>query len=143
MYYYSYTSVHNIYQLNCSGSEGNILDCPYSMTTDGLCSMNSDANVFCKSKFHQQLMSLLIIVLKVTYLLFFFPLFLADALTPSDCDDGAVRLVGGVTQYEGLIEVCVNKVWGSVCGYPGTGWGDEEASIVCKQLGALPMGKYY
>ncbi len=60
----------------------------------------------------------------------------------NDCDDGAIRLVGGVTQYDGLIEVCVNKAWGTVCGYPGAGWGDEEAKIVCRQLGALSIGQY-
>ena len=61
--------------------------------------------------------------------------------TPSDCVEGDVRLVSGSTLYEGLVEVCVNSAWGSVCGYPGTGWGDEEAALVCSQLGAMAIGR--
>ena len=61
-------------------------------------------------------------------------------MTDKECVDGTVRLVGGDSEYEGIVQVCVNRAWGSVCGYPGTGWGAEEAAIVCKQLGALTIG---
>ena len=49
----------------------------------------------------------------------------------SNCTDGNVRLVGGTSQYEGRLEVCVNKAWGTVC---DDSWGSAEAKIVCKQL---------
>ena len=43
-----------------------------------------------------------------------------------------VRLVGGLTPTEGLVEICLNGVWGSVCSY---WWDDSAASVVCRQLG--------
>ena len=50
VYYYSYTPLHSIHQLNCTGSESRILDCLHSSeaTTSNPCSLNNDANVFCK-----------------------------------------------------------------------------------------------
>ena len=64
-------------------------------------------------------------------------------MVSDDCNDGDIRLVSsnGEMQYEGTVQVCVSKVWGTVCGYTGTGWGDEEARVVCTQLGALSIGR--
>ena len=47
------------------------------------------------------------------------------------CNHGNVRLVGGYTDYEGRVEVCINGYWGHVCDdrfYTST------ALVVCKQL---------
>ena len=54
------------------------------------------------------------------------------------CTEGAVRLLGGVTKYEGLVEVCVGGVWGVVC---PSGWDVREATVVCKQLGFTGIGE--
>ena len=43
-----------------------------------------------------------------------------------------MRLVGGSSYNEGVVEVYYNGRWGSVCYY---GWDEQDASIVCKQLG--------
>ncbi|XP_019854464.1 PREDICTED: scavenger receptor cysteine-rich type 1 protein M130-like isoform X2 [Amphimedon queenslandica] len=48
------------------------------------------------------------------------------------CVDGKVRLVDGSLNQEGRVEVCVNGVWGSIC---GQGWSTSDARVVCKQLG--------
>ena len=48
------------------------------------------------------------------------------------CTEGAIRLLGGTTQYEGRIEVCLNRIWGTVC---DDFWGAINAGVVCKQLG--------
>ena len=55
-----------------------------------------------------------------------------------DCETGEVRLVGGVTgSSSGVVEVCVNGVWGTVCGYNNE-WTLENAAVVCRQLN-LPI----
>ena len=47
---------------------------------------------------------------------------------------GDVRLVGGVANSSsGLLEVCVNEVWGTVCDNVN-GWNNENAAVVCRQL---------
>ena len=48
------------------------------------------------------------------------------------CDNGDVRLVNGRLDSEGRVEVCYNNHWGTVC---HDGWGDEEAIVVCRELG--------
>ena len=50
----------------------------------------------------------------------------------SDCTERALRLVGGSTDREGRVEVCVDGRWGTVC---GERWGDTEAGLVCARLG--------
>lgn len=57
-----------------------------------------------------------------------------------DCVDGDIRLVGGSTTLEGRVEVCFNNAWGAVC---DNSFGNEEASVVCSQLGFLRAGKYF
>ena len=51
------------------------------------------------------------------------------------CEDGDVRLVGGSKEGEGLVEVCVNSRWGTVCGDRNSQWDGSEAAVVCHQLG--------
>ena len=48
------------------------------------------------------------------------------------CDDGDLRLVGGETEYEGLLEVCFSQRWGTV---NGDGWTASDTQVACRQLG--------
>ena len=59
---------------------------------------------------------------------------------PVNCTTGDIRLVGGVLESEGRLEVCINQVWGTVCRY---GWSYVDSSVACRQLGYNKLGIYY
>ena len=46
--------------------------------------------------------------------------------------DGQVRLTGGLTVNQGLVEVYCNGQWGTVC---DDAFGQSDADTVCRQLG--------
>lgn len=52
--------------------------------------------------------------------------------TEPECNETDVRIVGGYIPTVGRVEVCLNGTWGTVC---HGDWGDEEAQVVCRQLG--------
>lgn len=43
-----------------------------------------------------------------------------------------VRLINGINEYEGLVEVWRDGNWGKVC---GDHWGIDDAKVICRQLG--------
>ena len=53
-------------------------------------------------------------------------------------------------QYEGRVEVCINRVWGTVCSSRYNPywwswsysyyWGTPDSNVVCKQLGHMELG---
>ncbi|KAL5460336.1 hypothetical protein EMCRGX_G033781 [Ephydatia muelleri] len=55
----------------------------------------------------------------------------------SGCVDGDLRLVGGPNQQSGRVEVCFSGVWGTIC---HNGWNDDDATVVCRQLGYRAEG---
>ena len=50
------------------------------------------------------------------------------------CNHGDVRLVNGDTQSEGIVEVCFNNGWGTIC---DTEWSNNDAMVVCNQLNII------
>lgn len=51
---------------------------------------------------------------------------------------GDLRLVGGENFTEGRLEICYNSTWGTIC---DNGFGVEDATVACIQLGFSDQGK--
>ena len=49
-----------------------------------------------------------------------------------DCEDGDLRLFGGESESEGLLEVCFSQRWGTI---NGDGWTSHDTQVACRQLG--------
>ena len=54
------------------------------------------------------------------------------------CVDGEVKLVGGVSNGTGTVQLCLNGKFGTICGY---GFNTDEAQVVCGALGFQREGK--
>ena len=48
------------------------------------------------------------------------------------CTTGSIRLMDGVTDRDGRVEVCVEGQWTRVC---HGNWDFRDAAVVCNQLG--------
>ena len=53
-------------------------------------------------------------------------------LVNDSCANESMRLVNGTTMFDGIVEVCLNGVWGNIISY---GWNTPDAEVVCRQLG--------
>ena len=55
-----------------------------------------------------------------------------------NCTDGDIRLYGGSTPNEGILHVCANGVWGTVCS--NSYWNSINTDVACFQLGYYNYG---
>jgi deleted-in-malignant-brain-tumors protein 1 len=53
--------------------------------------------------------------------------------------EGEVRLVDGIIDNEGRVEVCTNGIWGAIC---SQGWDTTDAHVICTQLGYPQLEPY-
>lgn len=58
----------------------------------------------------------------------------------TNCTDDSVRLMGGLQPTEGRVEVCVQGRWTGVC---QRDWSDQDAFVVCRQLGNPATGMWF
>ena len=107
---------------NCTGLESMLQSCQQSTHT---CASQYDVGVICQGKNIPMLINFTFHLHFIT-----FP-FSAQSVTASNCSDGEVRLVGGANITLGVVEVCINNAWGTVC---NTRFGTDEAKVICKQL---------
>ena len=56
---------------------------------------------------------------------------------PLDCTNGDVRLIGGNSFNEGIIEVCINGDWVTIC---DNTWDTKDAIVACRQLNLPTKG---
>lgn len=54
------------------------------------------------------------------------------------CNDGDIRLVGGASDHEGTVQICMSEAWGTVC---DDMWNNLGAQVLCRQLGFSTRSK--
>ena len=54
------------------------------------------------------------------------------------CRNGDLRVVGGLAQNEGRVELCWNETWGTIC---DGRWSLDDAKVACWQLGLSRLSK--
>lgn len=57
-----------------------------------------------------------------------------------ECTSGMVRLSNGTSNKEGRVERCIDGMWTTIC---DNSWDDNDASVVCNQLGFSASGKQF
>ena len=110
----------HINDLNCTGTEASLWDCPMNGINDYSCNNLDDSAVICQCKLQ------IISTVCSHYGL------LVPGVVNSSCTRDDLRLTDGSNQYEGRVEYCVNGMWGSVC---DTNWNNYNAYTVCRELG--------
>ena len=55
------------------------------------------------------------------------------------CESGSIRLVGGMVPWEGRVEVCRDRTWGTVC---DDFWSTEDATVACRWAGFSPISQF-
>ena len=55
----------------------------------------------------------------------------------TSCEEGLVRVVDGFDPSNGRVEYCRHRMWSAVC---SEGWDNNDATVVCRQLGYNPSG---
>ena len=58
----------------------------------------------------------------------------------SNCRHGDIRLVGGKNNREGIVEICINNLWGRVC---TSGWNTGVANVTCRHAGFSSQGTLF
>ena len=103
----------------CQGTELSLLDCSYDSDT--------------REDDHSKDVMLQCQQCETVYILCTLNAYTISA----SCSDGDIRLVNGVMQYDGLVEVCFDQKWGTV---NGNRWSDVDTQLVWRHLGYQTTG---
>ena len=108
--------------------EANLNDCPYVGSTEETCAASDNVYIVCQGK---RLTAQIVLSIIISHK--------ALGTAYSDCEDGEVRLTGGLNVREGRVEICFNKAWGTVC---STRFSNVDAAVACSSMDFDKKGKH-
>ena len=56
----------------------------------------------------------------------------------AQCNENSIKLIGELSQNEGIVAICLGGSWGKVCGRFRS---DSVSTVICRQLGFSTVGK--
>ena len=104
-----------LYLLECKGDEESLVNCSSAEPSIHTCLNWEDAILHCRGECRQNI-----------------GLLLTLKNAEQECNGTDVRLVDGLTELDGSIQICRNGLWVSVL---ANKWDYREAQVVCRQLG--------
>ena len=117
---------HVVTNINCLGNEANLLGCSHSIVRNSSCSSNRFAGLSCGG----------IIYICNRIKRVHFTCSISSILVP--CVENSTRQFSHTTSSRSMVvEICRNGHYTTIC---GQNWGNEEASVVCGELGFSPAG---
>ena len=124
-YYNEHSFPFHIVDLNCTGVEQNIWNCP----SNGLlkCPSNVDAAISCL----EGLETVSTLFKSCFYIL-------VPIVHYANCSNGQLRLSGGSSPLDGRLEICYNNVWFAMC-YTYNRIANQK--VICEALGYSSQGK--